>query len=414
MLVSLLATRLMLASAGPPLPAWRVAIDDSLTSGFVGERWGSTDTCKAFGLDGFKVQGNNRAYAIQAFPDQTGDWGTFEYLRMPLLNRALQFEVDLSKVGCGCNAAVYLVKMPERPNEYTSAYCDIAGVGGSEACLEIDMVEGNAKALQATLHTTTARGWDGRSCNADGCAANVGKTEESQRLFGPAPGPHGINSSKPFTVTATFRTADGGTVYDVALTQDGGRSLHFFDSEGVAGGSHVMGNKPTPVPAADRARMHAALEEGMVLVISLWSSDDLAWLDGGCDDWVAKGRPKCTPENLWGASMIISGMRTSSVPSPPAPPPPPGAPPSPPPLAPPASILGASSVFVLYALAFILTLIATVYHLRMRALRKAAEPPLEWPGDRAIRRVRQPVDDDMEDEDDLPVRRSSRRGVSRI
>ena len=414
-------------SAGPPLPAWRVAIDDSLTTGFVGERWGSTDTCKPFELDGLKVQGNNRLYAIQSFPETPGDWGSFEYLRLPLLNRQLQFDVDLSKVGCGCNAAVYLVAMPERPNEYNPAYCDIAGVGGNDACLEIDMLEGNGKALQATLHTTYTRGWDGKSCNADGCVANIGKTAETQRLYGPRPGPHGVNSSKPFTVTATFRAEDSGVVYDVQLTQTGagggapGGSVHFFDSDGgVPIGSHVMANQPTPVPHADRERTRVALTKGMVLVISLWSSPpgELDWLDGGCDDWVAQGKARCTPDNLWGASMIVSGVRTSTVPSPPTPPPPATPPPPPPhpPTSPPPAFMGSPLTLVLYGLAFMLTIVATLHQLRMRAQRREADALELKAADRAIRRAHEAEDDDL-DEDDVhmeSVGRRARRGVSRI
>ena len=67
-------------------------------------------------------------------------------------------DVDLSGVQCGCNAAVYLAHMTQiggKPN-----YCD---AWSEPSCLEIDMLEGNAKALQATL--------DGGEYDADGKAA---------------------------------------------------------------------------------------------------------------------------------------------------------------------------------------------------------------------------------------------------
>ena len=57
-----------------------------------------------------------------------------------------------------------------------------------------DLIEGNAKAVQATLHTTKGRGADGRSCNQDGCFANVGK--DGATRYGPgARGPAAIDSS---------------------------------------------------------------------------------------------------------------------------------------------------------------------------------------------------------------------------
>ena len=42
-----------------------------------------------------------------------------------------------------------------------SAYCDIQGPEGVSPCLEIDLIEGNTKALQSTLHTGPGHGSDG-------------------------------------------------------------------------------------------------------------------------------------------------------------------------------------------------------------------------------------------------------------
>jgi hypothetical protein len=39
--------------------------------------------------------------------------GDVAYRKFSLLDRALSFTIDLSAVGCGCNAAVYLVQMTE-------------------------------------------------------------------------------------------------------------------------------------------------------------------------------------------------------------------------------------------------------------------------------------------------------------
>ena len=110
----------------------------------------------------------NRLFAANKLP--VDKWGAVAYQRLALLNRDLGFDVDLSGVQCGCNAAVYLVHMG-LPNEYNPGYCDIQGFDGPP-CLEIDLLEGNAKALQATLHTTSGHGTDGRSCNADGVSSS--------------------------------------------------------------------------------------------------------------------------------------------------------------------------------------------------------------------------------------------------
>ena len=139
-------------------------------------------------------------------------------------------------------------------------YCDIQGFD-SAPCLEIDLLEGNRKAVQTTLHTAEGHGTDGRSCNQDGCVANLGKDPSTAYLYGPGAR---IDSSRPFTVSATFRESPDdhgvlGAAFDVTLMQDG-RIIHFFDPENV-GGSHSSSGRPAPLPSEDRARTRQALLE---------------------------------------------------------------------------------------------------------------------------------------------------------
>ena len=85
-----------------------------------------------------------------------------------------------------------------------SAQCDIQGfdVEDMEACTELDLLEGNRKALQATLHTAQGKGADGR-CNQDGCVGNWGRRAGSERSYGALPGA-AIDSNRPFHVKADF------------------------------------------------------------------------------------------------------------------------------------------------------------------------------------------------------------------
>lgn len=54
-------------------------------------------------------------------------------------------------------------------------------------CLEVDLLEGNAKAVQATLHTNKGRGADGQSCNQDGwCALRPSPTGWRECCFSAA------------------------------------------------------------------------------------------------------------------------------------------------------------------------------------------------------------------------------------
>ena len=62
----------------------------------------------------------------------------------------MEYDVDLSRVSCGCNAALYMIGMPGvdangQPFESTDGmhYCDAAKVGGNY-CPEFDIMEANA------------------------------------------------------------------------------------------------------------------------------------------------------------------------------------------------------------------------------------------------------------------------------
>jgi hypothetical protein len=116
------------------------------------------------------VSGNVRAYWVEDYRQH--DWSQIKYKKLDLRGKSLRWTTDISKVGCACNAALYLVAMGSSGSGGSSGYCDIQGVGGSE-CLEIDLLEGNKKAIQTTLHTQTGEKVDG-TCNQYGCAVGGG------------------------------------------------------------------------------------------------------------------------------------------------------------------------------------------------------------------------------------------------
>ena len=244
-----------------------------------------------------------------------------------------------------------------------AAYCDIQGYdAGVPACVELDLLEGNAKAIQATLHTFRGHGFDGHSCNQDGCTANWGKTTDTARFYGPNT-QDGIDSTRPFEVSASFREIQEwtpqhtiGALMDVTLSQadqdDIVKSHHFFDGLSVEG-SHVKGSKKA-IPSGDKKRTRDALiSPGVKLVVSLWTAEDLSWLDGGCESWAASGRPSC---DLASASFKVSNLRISEIPSPPPSMPPPSPPLPPPP--PPPSVMHSVSHVAPWILAVALTLVA--------------------------------------------------------
>ena len=78
--------------------------------------------------------------------------------RPNLLGGSVEWDIDLSNVGCGCNAAIYMVLMPGKntngvpnPGEWGNYYCDANDVGG-QWCPEMDMMEANNLAWHTTPH----------------------------------------------------------------------------------------------------------------------------------------------------------------------------------------------------------------------------------------------------------------------
>ena len=67
-------------------------------------------------------------------------------------------------------------------------------------CVELDLLEGNVKAVQSTLHTAQGKGEDGR-CNQDGCVGNWGRHAETAHSYGSDKNdpdtPHAIDSGRP-------------------------------------------------------------------------------------------------------------------------------------------------------------------------------------------------------------------------
>jgi len=171
-----------------------------------------------------------------------------------------------------------------------------------------DLLEGNRKAIQTTLHTQTGKQSDG-TCNQYGCAINWGKT--SQKYYGTG---SMIDSGRPYEVDAAFDEEGHMTV---RLRQDG--RWHPYWNVTAAG------NGRRGVPEQASRAVKQGLEKGVVLAISLWEAkDDMSWLNGHCGG----SYPHC---DLSSASLVFSDIRVSGDgPSPtPGPHPPPPPPPSP-------------------------------------------------------------------------------------
>jgi hypothetical protein len=217
-----------------------------------------------------------------------------------VLGGSITFTADLSQVGCGLNAAFYLVSMPAASaGSNGDYYCDANAVGGT-ACSEMDLFEANRHAIQITPHRCS-----GGSCDGGGCAKN---TQSISNGFGPA-STYTINSLNPFTVKVSFTSSSGTLtgITSVISQTTSGTTKSITLTHGSECGTNYLSD------------MGTALAAGMVPVWSFWSGD-VSWLDS----------PACPNENnevkgnFIFSNLIVSGTTGAISPPPPPPPPPPG------------------------------------------------------------------------------------------
>ena len=201
---------------------------------------------------------NNRMY-LSNVPQADSS----EYFTVNLLGGAMEFDVDLSQVGCGCVTALYTVTMPAVDNGDTFKYCDANQVGG-HWCPEFDIMEANQYAFHVTGHKCDAPDANGVFYNCDRggqCTMDV-LDDINQTDYGNG-SQYTINTNSPFTVRTDFHESGGDfTGYTSTLTQDG-RSIVL-----TTGTCNYLNNM-----TEDMKRM--------VIVMSNWGSGSLNWLQHG-------------------------------------------------------------------------------------------------------------------------------------
>jgi len=226
-------------------------------------------------------------------------FGPSVFSAVSLLGGCITFTVDISQIGCGLNAAFYLVSMPGAGSGTNGDYyCDANAVGGNPSCSEMDLFEANRHAIQITPHRCNSA----QGCDGNGCAKN---TQSITNGFGPSSS-FTINSLNPFTVKISF-TSSSGTLTAITsvisqTTSGTTKTITLTHDSNACGASYL-------------ADMGTALAAGMVPVWSYWSGS-VAWLD----------YPACPSEtnevkgNFIFSNLIVSG--TTGAISSPSPPPP--------------------------------------------------------------------------------------------
>lgn len=201
------------------------------------------------------------------------DWEPENMMQLKALGKKLSFSVDLSRVGCACNVALYLIAAPGRdlngkpfrgpPNSgQPPYYCDGNMVGG-QWCPEVDIMEANNHAFAATPHKCDApEHGHYSSCDRDGCSQN---TRDTPDAYGPGE-EYTIDTTRPFHVQTEFPEIDGTLVGMVTTLQQDGRHVVL---------DHSACNR------TDLATLSDVMANGMSLRITYWgdSAETMAWMD---------------------------------------------------------------------------------------------------------------------------------------
>jgi len=210
------------------------------------------------GNGGFALHGGGRIYLCST-PSDGMDPGM--YWQTPLDGYHFSYKVDLSNVGCHCNAAGYFINMPgPGPGEGGDWYCDANFVGG-QWCPEYDCLESNKYTVAATLHRCNGGLGNWGDCDRGGCQANAYNVDSS--MFCPEDRCK-INTNKPFTISHMQESSYA----NIWMEQDGKEASFNVCNDGGY--------------CSDMAKSYG----GMVFSASLWGGGgiDMGWLDGmtGC------------------------------------------------------------------------------------------------------------------------------------
>ena len=255
-----------------------------------------------------------------------------EYKLFKLKNREFTFDVDVSKLPCGLNGALYLVEMDadggvskypgnKAGPKYGTGYCDAqcphdikfingeancedwkSGIGRyGTCCNEMDVWESNSISTAYTPHVCTVKGQtrcqgaDCGVCDKDGCDFNPYRLGD-KTFYGPNPN-FTIDTTMPFTVVTQFITTDGTDNGDLTeirrLWVQGGKVVR---SNNVTVGGKAYNSITDDFCNAQKQEfkdpndyekrgghktMSGSLEHGMVLVMSLWDDHavNMLWLD---------------------------------------------------------------------------------------------------------------------------------------
>ncbi|KAK3389438.1 putative endo-beta-1,4-glucanase celB [Podospora didyma] len=259
-------------------------------------------------VDGLGV--SPRVYLL----DTTGK----NYEDVKLANAEISFDVDLSKLPCGMNGALYLSEMDMTGGRSDlnpagasmgTGYCDaqcysysgwingVANLNTAGACCnEMDLWEANRASTKYTPHTCTKPGLyacaaGSVDCSVNGVCAKTGcgfntYAQGIRDFYAPNPNA-AVDTRRPFTVVTQFISSTAQELVEIRrLYVQNGRVIENPEAVSGKGDSLTDAFCANSTAFASRGGMRAmgeALGRGMVLVFSIWNQPDgfMQWLDGG-------------------------------------------------------------------------------------------------------------------------------------
>lgn len=222
---------------------------------------------------------------------KTDEMPVSNYYNFTLLNKEISYDIDLSSVGCSCNAALFFVTMPGYSQDGSVAqgdenpfYCDANKIGGVW-CWEHDTIEGNMHTMATTPHVCNAPPGDYiDSCDRIGCAVNAFEVDPK----GICPDAScEIDTRRPFRLHQRYEANRKGKLIRIAnrLVQEG----NIFNWDSCADPSYLE-------------QMTHAFGNKMTMVFQLWGDEynKMSWLDKvtGCSGACAVNATEVTFSNI--------------------------------------------------------------------------------------------------------------------
>ncbi|OAL43067.1 glycoside hydrolase [Pyrenochaeta sp. DS3sAY3a] len=234
------------------------------------------------------------------------------YEMLQLTGKEFTFDVDVSKLPCGMNGALYLSEMEADGGRSKlnpagaslgTGYCDaqcfvtpwVNGVGNIKGqgicCNEMDIWEANGRANQIAPHTCSKDSlfrctgdecaFNGL-CDKNGCGDNPYRHRGAKDFYGPG---LKVDTKKPFTVVTQFPAKDGVLqaivrkyVQNGVVIENAAKNITMDQAFCSAQGGAEMYSK-----LGGHKGMGDALSRGMVLAMSIW------WDEGGFMKWLDSG-----------------------------------------------------------------------------------------------------------------------------